>query len=208
MIKINQPTKIENKSFEIIKKEADETKFNKISKNMQNVIVRVIHSTADFEFLDLIKFSEDFYETAVKAIKSGCNILTDIKMVKYGISRKYTEKFGNEVETYIDSKDVLTLAKKENITRAMASMRLYGQWADNGLIVIGNAPTALFEVMDLIDKNKISPKAIVGVPVGFVGAAESKDALDNFGKVPYITSWGRKGGTPVAVAIINAIMKA
>ncbi len=204
---IKEPVAIENRSFEIIREEADIEKFNKIPEAMKSIVVRIIHSTADFDFLDIVKFSDDFYEKAVKALKNGCNILTDIKMVKYGISPKFIGKFGNKVDTFIDSEDVINLASDEGITRSIAAMRLYGKWADNGVIVIGNAPTALFEVISLIEKGDIKPAAVVGVPVGFVGAAESKDALVEFNKVPYLTALGRKGGTPVAVATVNALLK-
>ena len=206
-MKIKEPMAIENRSFQIIKEEADSEKFSKIPDEMKSIIVRIIHSTADFDFLDIVKFSDDFYEKSVKALKNGCNILTDIKMVKYGISPKFTRKFGNKVDTFIDSEDVIKLASNEGITRSIAAMRLYGKWADNGLIVIGNAPTALFEVISLIEKGYIKPAAVIGVPVGFVGAAESKDALMKCNSVPYLTAVGRKGGTPVAVATVNALLK-
>ncbi len=199
---IKDPQEIERRSFEIIKSEISKEKFSQIPDEMKDVIVRIIHATADFEFLNLIKFSEDFFNIATNALKNKCNIITDIKMVKEGISKK-----GNIVENFIDDKETVALAKREGITRSMAAMRLYGHKADNGLIVIGNAPTALFEVINLFSNSKISPAAVIGVPVGFVGAKESKDALVAFGKLPYITSLGRKGGTPVAAAIVNALLK-
>ena len=206
-MKIKQPVEIENRSFEIIKSEVNKEKFDNIPDELKSVIVRIIHSTADFDFLDIVKFSDNFYHSATNALKKGCNILTDIKMVKYGISSRLTGKFGNKTETFIDTEDVINLAKNENITRSIAAMRLHGKWADNGLIVIGNAPTALFEILSLIEQGQISPAAVIGVPVGFVGASESKDALIKFGGIPYLTATGRKGGTPVAVAAVNALLK-
>jgi precorrin-8X/cobalt-precorrin-8 methylmutase len=204
---ILQPEKIEERSFEIIKEEVDKEKFSQVPDDLKDVIVRVIHATADFDFLDNIKFSDDFYLAAINALKNGCFILTDIKMVKYGISKFYAKKFNIEVDSFIDSPDVIDFARANNISRSMAALRLHGKKANNGLIVIGNAPTALFETMSLIDNGEISPAAVVGVPVGFVGAAESKERLFNFNKVPFITALGRKGGTPVAVAIVNALLR-
>jgi precorrin-8X/cobalt-precorrin-8 methylmutase len=204
---ILDPMRIESRSFEIIREEADKNKFRNIPENMKDVVVRVIHSTADFDFLDTIKFSEDFHERAVNALKKECFILTDIKMVKYGISQVYCQKYNIITESFIDSDDVVAYAKERGISRSMSALRLHGKKADNGLIVIGNAPTALFETMSLIKKGSISPAAVIGVPVGFVGAAESKEALYNFNKVPFITALGRKGGTPVAVSIVNALLR-
>ena len=206
-MRIVKPENIEQRSFEIIRSEVDKEKFSKIPEEMQDVIVRVIHSTADFDFIDTIRFSEDFFSKATNSLKSGAFILTDIKMVKYGISRAYTDKFNIEVDSFIDNENVVNYAKSNKISRSMAAMRLFGKKADNGLIVIGNAPTALFETISLIEKGAISPAAVIGVPVGFVGAAESKDELIEFNKVPYITTIGRKGGTPVAVSIVNALLR-
>lgn len=206
-MRILQPENIEQRSFDIIKSELDREKFSKIPEEMQDIIVRVIHSTADFDFLNIIRFSEDFFLRAITALRNKAFILTDIKMVKYGISRFYTDKFNIKVDSFIDNEEVIKFAKTNKISRSMAAMRLFGKMADNGLIVIGNAPTALFEVVSLIEKGEISPAAIIGVPVGFVGAAESKDELIKFNKIPYITSTGRKGGTPVAVAIVNALLR-
>ncbi len=204
---ILDPYKIESRSFEIIREEVSPDKFSEIPDEMKDVVVRVIHSTADFDFVETLKFSDDFHEKAVSALSNGCFILTDINMVKAGISKMYCDKFGIEKDSFIDSEQVKEYAKEHDISRSMSAMRLYGKKADNGLIVIGNAPTALFETMSLIEKGEISPAAVVGVPVGFVGAAESKEQLFNFNKVPFLTALGRKGGTPVAVAVVNALLR-
>jgi precorrin-8X/cobalt-precorrin-8 methylmutase len=206
-MEIVKPMDIENKSFEIIKSEIDKNKFSKIPENMINIVVRVIHATADFDFLDILKYSDDFYNKATDAIKNGCSIVADIKMVKYGISQNMCKEFGVTVESFIDHPDVVNIAKKENITRSIAAMRLFAKNADDGIIVIGNAPTALFEIIELHKEGFINPAVVVGVPVGFVGADRSKELLADYNKIPYITSLGRKGGTPVAVAIINALLK-
>ncbi len=206
-MQITEPDAIEKRSFEIIKSEIGFEKLNKIPEEMVDVVVRVIHATADFDFLEILKYSDDFYNKAISALSSKCNILTDINMVKYGISQTMCKKYNINVESYIMHPEVVNLAKKDNITRSIASMRLFGKFADNGIIVIGNAPTALFEIIKLHENGKINPAVVVGVPVGFVGAAESKELLKEYNKIPYIISTGRKGGTPVAVAIVNALLK-
>ncbi len=200
-----KPEEIENKSFEIILNEIDKDYFNLIPDNMKPVVIRVIHATADFDFLYNLKFTENFYDTAINSLKKGCVILTDVEMVKTGISKFLCEKFGIDVRCYMSSNDVIEYAKNNSITRAKASMILHAKEADNGIIVIGNAPTSLFQVIELIKSSKINPSAIVGVPVGFVGAEESKNELRKL-NIPHITAVGRKGGTPVAVAIINALL--
>jgi len=202
-----QPLDIENRSFEIIKEEIDENYFNLLPENIKPVIIRVIHATADFDFLYNIKFTERFVENALNALKNGCTILTDVKMIEAGISKNYCEKFGVNVKCYMSSEDVINYARENKITRAKASMILHAKEADNGIIAIGNAPTALFQVIEMIKNGEISPAAIIGVPVGFVGAEESKDELTRLNNVEYITALGRKGGTPVAVAIINALFR-
>ena len=202
-----QPLDIENKSFEIIKEEIDEDYFSLIIEELKPVIVRVIHATADFDFLYNIKFTENFFKKATEALKNGCTILTDVKMIEAGISKNYCEKFGIKIKCYMSSEDVIEYAKKNKITRAKAALLLHGKEADNGIIAIGNAPTALFQAIEMVKNGEIKPNVIIGVPVGFVGAEESKNELTKLNNVEYITSLGRKGGTPVAVAIINALLK-
>ena len=198
-----KPMEIERRSFEIIEKEIDKDYFNLISDEMKPVILRVIHATADFDFLYNLKFTENFFKKAVEALKRGCTILTDVKMIEAGISKKSNLS----IRCYMSSKDVIDYAQNNGITRAQASMILHAKEADNGLIVIGNAPTALFQVIKMVRNKEINPAAIIGVPVGFVGAEESKKELSKLENIEYITALGRKGGTPVAVAIVNALLK-
>ncbi len=202
-----QPMEIENKSFEIIESEIDKDYFNLIPDELKPIIIRVIHATADFDFLYNIKFTKNFVKKSLDALKNSCTILTDVKMIEVGISKNFCEKFGVKVKCYMSSDDVIEYAKKNKITRAKAAMILHGKEADNGIIAIGNAPTALFQAIEMIKNKEISPASIIGVPVGFVGAEESKDELTKLQDIEYITSLGRKGGTPVAVAIINALLR-
>ncbi len=201
-----KPFEIEEKSFQIIKNEVDLEYFNLIPDDMKPVVIRVIHATADFDFLYNLKWSEDFFERSINALKNGCTILTDVEMIKAGISKNLCNKFGVKINCYMSAEDVINYAKENGITRARASILLHGEEANDGIIVVGNAPTALFTTMELIEKSKIKPTSIVGVPVGFVGAEESKNELYKK-NLTYITSLGRKGGTPVAVAIINALLR-
>ena len=202
-----QPMEIENKSFEIIESEIDKDYFNLIPDELKPIIIRVIHATADFDFLYNIKFTKNFVKKSLDALKNSCTILTDVKMIEVGISKNFCEKFGVKVKCYMSSDDVIEYAKKNKITRAKAAMILHGKEANNGIIAIGNAPTALFQTIEMVKNKEISPASIIGVPVGFVGAEESKDELTKLQDIEYITTLGRKGGTPVAVAIINALLR-
>ncbi|ACV24582.1 cobalt-precorrin-8 methylmutase [Methanocaldococcus fervens] len=191
---------IANKSREIVRNKikevlGDEIKFNE--KEM-GIIERVVHATADPEYAKLLVFKNNPIEEGIKAIKEGKPIVVDVNMIKAGI--RY-----NNVYCFISHPDVYEIAKKEGITRAVASMRLAKDYIDGGVVVIGNSPTALFEVIRLIKEECIKPKLVVGVPVGFVQASESKEALRKV-EIPSISTIGPKGGTPVAVAIINGII--
>ncbi len=175
-------------------------KIKDLSSTEQLIVERIVHSTADPEYADIIMISSDFISESIKAIKAKKDILTDINMVKAGIN-----KYGGEVKCYIGHKDAIKLAKEEQITRAAAAMRVAYNDGFDGIIVIGNAPTALFEAINLVEKESMKVKSIIGVPVGFVGAAESKETL-KMTKIPNIITKGPKGGTPVAVAITNSLI--
>ena len=164
----------------------------------RDIVERIVHSTADPEYAKLVKISPDFVDAAMASLRNNETILTDINMVKYGITR-----YEGEVECYIKNEEVV---KINQITRAAAAMRYAAQNDFEGIVVSGNAPTAVFEAMDLYDKGEMNLKAIVGVPVGFVGAADSKEALRN-SDIPNVITHGPKGGTPIAVACVNSLIQ-
>jgi len=171
-----------------------------LSPDEQLIIERIVHSTADPEYAQITRISSDFVSESVKAIAEEMDILTDINMVKAGIN-----KYSGEIHCYISHEKTIKLAKEEQITRAAAAIRVAHDNDFEGIIAIGNAPTALFEAINLVENQNMEVKSIIGVPVGFVGAAESKDAL-KMTKIPNIITEGPKGGTPVAVAVANSLI--
>ncbi|MCI5867291.1 MAG: cobalt-precorrin-8 methylmutase [Methanosphaera sp.] len=190
---------IANKSREIIKELIDD-QTKDLTYEERDIVERVVHSTADPEYAKLVKISPDFVDTALKCFDDGKDILTDINMVKSGITR-----YEGDVMCYIRDERAVKLAKKEEITRSAAAMRVAAEDGFSGVVAIGNAPTALFEVMDLVEEGIMDAKAVVGVPVGFVGAADSKEAL-SLTEIPHVITTGPKGGTPIAVAVINSLL--
>ena len=191
---------IANKSREIIRGLiGDDVK--DLNPAERDIVERIVHSTADPEYAKLVKISPDFVDVAMDSLRNKETILTDINMVKYGITR-----YEGEVECYIRNEEVIKIAKENQITRAAAAMRYAAQNDFEGIVVSGNAPTAVFEAMDLYQKGEMNLKAIVGVPVGFVGAADSKEALHN-SDIPNIIVEGPKGGTPIAVACVNSLIQ-
>jgi precorrin-8X/cobalt-precorrin-8 methylmutase len=170
------------------------------------VVERIVHATADPEFAKLIVISEEALEAGVAAIKAGANIVTDVKMVKAGINETRVKRFGAKILTYINDERARKLANDESITRSAAAMRLAVKDGLNGAIVlVGNAPTAAFEVVDAVKKGLAKPALIVAVPVGYVSAAESKVAVSGL-SIPFIIVRGRRGGSSIAVATFNALL--
>ena len=159
----------------------------------RSIVERIVHSTADPEYADLTKISNEFVKKSLKSLRKGKDILTDINMVKAGVN-----SYGGDVKCYINHEETLKIAKKDDITRAAAA-EFYG------IVVIGNSPTALLEVLNLYKNNKMKIQSVIGVPVGFVGAKESKEALHKTA-IPHLITQGPKGGTPVAVAAINSLI--
>jgi len=204
MTKINivDPEKIEEKSMEIIEKEIGKLD---CSEEEKKVIKRVVHATADPDFVNLIQISHSALKSGLEALKKGVNIVTDVSMLKAGINKRKLASLGGKVNCYISDKDVAEKAKELGITRSMVSMRKAVEDKKNRILAIGNAPTALFEIIDLIKEGKVDFDLIVGTPVGFVGASESKEELAKL-DIPHITVKGRKGGSPVAASIINALL--
>ena len=203
MVVVKNPTEIEKKSMEIIRPYVEN-----IFKSEAEIKVasRIIHAAGDVDYAKIIRIHIDAVEKTKNAILNGKNVYTDVEMVRTGINKNKLKDFGGKVFCKIADENVAINAKKNGITRSMAAMREFGKDLNNSIIAIGNAPTALFEVLRLIEEENISPAVIIGIPVGFVGAAESKTALMQNAKTPYITVEGTKGGSPIAVAAFNAIL--
>lgn len=198
---LKNPMGIEEKSFEIIGKEMGEHSF---SDEELLIVKRTIHTTADFEYKDLVEISESAIETAKSLFIRGATIYTDTNMALNGINKIALSKTNSKVICYVNEPQVHEEAKHKNITRSMAAVEKACE--DNvDIFVFGNAPTALFRLKELIKEGRANPKLIIAVPVGFVGAAESKENMDEL-NIPYIRVKGRKGGSTVAAAIINALM--
>jgi len=196
------PLEIEAESFRIIAAELGPTDF---SPEEFAVVRRCIHATGDFSFADNMRFSSQAVAEGLAAIRAGKNILVDVNMAAAGISRGILKKFGGKVVCKIGEQTTIDQARETHKTRSEVAMEL--ALAENiGIVAIGNAPTALLKVMALVEQGLFQPDLIIGVPVGFVNAAESKALLAAQSR-PYITALGRKGGTPVAVAAVNALLR-
>ena len=198
---IKNPMEIENKSMDIIDEVMGDTSF---SEEEMIIAKRMIHTTGDFEYRKIIDFKENFIEKAKEAIKEGTTIFTDTKMAYMGINKPALKKANCELKCYIDYERVFKLSKELNTTRSACAVDLAVQDGID-VFVIGNAPTALFRLLELYKSGKVNPKFIVGVPVGFVGAAESKEYLRKL-DIPQISTIGNKGGSNVAASIINALL--
>ena len=200
---IKQPKEIENRSFEII---APYLKNLNLTAEETKIYSRIIHAAGDVEYAPIIKISANAISAAKNALQQGANIFTDVEMVRTGINKRALKKFGGEIFCKVADEEIKKIAEREKITRSMAAMRKFGEQLNNSIVAIGNAPTALFEVLRLVEDEKILPAVIIGVPVGFVGAADSKAELAKQNKIPFITVEGTKGGSPIAVAAVNAIL--
>jgi precorrin-8X/cobalt-precorrin-8 methylmutase len=201
------PEEIEAESFRIIEAELGPHSW---SAQQWPIVRRAIHTSADFEYATSMCFSPNAIASGIAALKSGCGIVTDTTMVISGMSKERLTPFGVKVSCFIADPQVAKDAKAQLITRSILAMRRGGRDSANGIFVIGNAPTALFELIRLIREERVTPKLIVALPVGFVGAAESKEALQelalSYPELPFITNRGRKGGSNVAAAVMNAIL--
>ncbi|MCS3433971.1 precorrin-8X/cobalt-precorrin-8 methylmutase [Klebsiella sp. BIGb0407] len=200
---LQQPQEIEKNSFLIIDDIIRETRpeYRFASEDHAAIIKRAIHTTADFDWLDILHFSDHVIESLRDGILRGCTLYTDTTMALSGINKTRLAKYGSECRCYISDPRVVEAAKAQQITRSMAAVDIAMQEPGEKIFVFGNAPTALFRLLEHSEK----PVAVIGVPVGFVGAAESKDALAR-SELPCIAALGRKGGSNVAAAIINAIV--
>ena len=196
----NAGLEIEKNSFQIITDELGKTNF---TEKELRVVIRIIHATADFELAELIRFSPTAIEDGIEAIQAGKPIVTDVNMVKAGISRRFFPR-ADVVRCAIDDAEILRVAKETGVTRAAASIRALSDSIDGGIVAIGNAPTALMEILAMAREGMIRPALVVGVPVGFINAAESKAALAE-SDLTFITIMGRKGGSTIAAAMVNAL---
>ncbi|KUG05461.1 cobalt-precorrin-8x methylmutase [hydrocarbon metagenome] len=197
-----QPEKIENESMQIIEKFIEGHGYQPVDKD---VVKRIIHTTGDPAIAKSIKFQTGAAIDGLKALRKSANVFTDVTMLKAGVNKKKLAGYGGEVICSIGDPRVLEAAQDWNITRAASAMRLFGPQLNAAVVAIGNAPTALFELLDLIEKDIARPALIIATPVGFVGAAESKEMLIET-NYPYITVRGTRGGSPLAAAAINALL--
>lgn len=200
-----RPEDIEKRSMEIIESELGDT--SHLSPEEKLVVKRVIHTTADFEYLNNLRFSDNVINIAKENIKDGVAIVTDTNMAKSGINKHALSKFNCTVECFMADEDVAVNAKSKGVTRAVMSVdKAASLYHDKNVIyVVGNAPTALIRLEELIRTKEFVPKVVIGAPVGFVNVIQSKKLIMNAG-VPYIVADGRKGGSTVAAAICNAVL--
>lgn len=196
------PGEIEKRSFEIISRELGDIS---ISSPQVPILKRVIHTTADFDYVHNLYFSEHAVEAGIKALKSGAHIVTDTRMAEAGINKKVLAKMGGKVHCFMADGDVAASAGERGTTRGAVSMEKACALEFPLVIAVGNAPTALLRLGELIREGRIAPKLIIGVPVGFVNVVESKEFIKEAG-LPCIVAEGRKGGSTVAVAICNALL--
>lgn len=198
------PDSIEARSFEIIDGLVDLSAY---SPEEKAVIRRVVHATGDPAFAPLMAWSEGALQKGAAALKSGAKIVTDVEMARAGISKVRAAKFGGEVHCFISDPEVTASARERGLTRSVVAVERAVALYPEAVFVFGNAPTALWRLMELVDEGKAKPSLIIGVVVGFVGAAESKEALMARGDVPWLSCRGNKGGSNVAAASANAIYK-
>ena len=204
LMAVAKPGDIEKKSFEIIDSEVPEPRrFDGVE---WQIARRMVHTTADFELIDLVRFHPDAVASGLDALRSGSSIVTDTEMARCGIPMRRMTPLGCEVRCLMNDPEVIASAKKNSTTRAHAALELAASSLKPAVHVIGNAPTALIRLVNLVEEGKMVPPAlVVGMPVGFVNAAESKAMLMNCESIPYIAIEGRKGGSALAACVINAL---
>ena len=200
------PGDIEKRSFEIIESELP----HPLPEREKPIIMRVIHTTADFDYCDNLKFSENAVDIAVDAIRRGAVFVTDTNMALAGINKSRLAKFGCTAHCFMSDPDIAKAAREHNTTRALASVDKAALISETGggkpvIYAVGNAPTALMRICELSKAGKFAPALVIGVPVGFVNVVHSKELLIGSG-LPYIAAPGRKGGSNVAAAICNALL--
>jgi Precorrin isomerase len=197
-----KPMDIELESFEIITRELGD---RVIQPDHELILKRVIHASADFEYADNLKISDGAVAHTLEAIRNGCDIVTDTQMVKSGINKTILTSLGGEVHCFMSDDDVAAEAKERGTTRAIVSMEKAAKLDKPCIFAIGNAPTALIKIHELITQGIIKPVLVIGVPVGFVNVVEAKELIMT-ADIPYIVARGRKGGSNIAAAICNALI--
>jgi len=197
-----KPDEIEKRSFQIIEEEAGPHRF---SAQQWPIVRRIIHTTADFEYLQTMQFHPDAVSAGIRAIHSGQTVITDTNMARVGIRSRDLQKFSAVVKCFMDDAQIHRIAQQQQTTRAAAAVDAAVAAISGGIYVIGNAPTALLRLAELIKKGEARPALVIGLPVGFVNAVESKAALTTL-DLPYITNTGRKGGSNVAASVVNALI--
>ena len=198
-----KPMDIEKRSFAIITELLGDTK---LEEENELVIKRVIHTTADFDYVQNLVFSPHAVTKGLNALRAGCHIVTDTQMAKAGINKTILGRLGGEVHCFMSNPDVAQEAKTRGVTRAFVSMERAAMLQKPCIFAIGNAPTALLSLEALMEENKVAPALIIGVPVGFVNVEASKEQIIAAARAPYIIARGRKGGSNVAAAICNALL--
>ena len=197
------PTEIEKRSFEIITEELGDTP---LIPGTELVVKRCIHTSADFDYAKNLVYSEHAVEKALEAIRGGASIVTDTQMGRSGINKKRLAQYGGQVYCFMSDEDVAQAAKKNGTTRAVASMKKACELNEKLIFAIGNAPTALIHLYELIKDGRIRPELVIGVPVGFVNVVQSKELILTLEDTPYIVARGRKGGSNIAACICNALI--
>lgn len=197
-----EPSDIERRSFEIISEELGGRVFDEAQ---ACIIKRCIHTSADFDYADTLCFSKGAVDAALEAITEGCDIITDTQMVKAGINKTILSSFGGEVHCFISNQDVAEEAKLRHCTRSAICMERAATVKAHPIIAVGNAPTALIRLYELIQNGILSPALVIGVPVGFVNVVQAKELIMQC-EVPYIVAKGRKGGSNIAACICNALL--
>lgn len=197
-----KPRDIESRSFAIITEELGD---KQLIPGTELIVKRCIHTSADFDYADNLAFSEDVVNKAIEAIKNGACIVTDTQMAKSGINKKALARYGGEVYCFMSDEDVAKEAKEKGSTRATVCMDKAAAMDKPLIFAIGNAPTALVRLYELITEGKLKPELIIGVPVGFVNVVQSKELIMET-DAPYIVAKGRKGGSNIAACIVNALL--
>lgn len=198
------PNEIEKRSFEIIGEELNRMGIV-LAKENEAVIKRAIHTSADFDYASTLKFSDDAVKIACELIRNGADIVTDTNMALTGINKKSLERFGGSVHCFMADEEIAQISKEEGVTRAYASMKKASKIGKPLIFAIGNAPTALVSLYEMYTNKEFIPAFVIGVPVGFVNVEVSKELIMST-DIPYIVNEGRKGGSNMAAAIVNALL--